>query len=62
MDLSAVDVGRFGVGEFGDLRLKKRGPGVIWLWQHRRGRAFWPWQVASGAARLVFGGFCVILP
>ena len=61
MDLDAVDVGRFEVGRFGDLRLQKRGPGVIrhlWL---RRGLAFWLWRTAGGAARSVLGDFCAIL-
>lgn len=59
MDLSSIDVGRFEVGNFGDLRLEKRGLGVIRFWRLHRDRAFWLWQVASGAARSGSGGFCV---
>lgn len=61
MDLASVDVGRFEVGNFGDLRLKKRGPGAIRFWRLRRGRAFWLWQVASGAAKSGLGDFCATL-
>ena len=62
MDISATDVGRFGIGRFGDLRLQKRGPGAIrhsWL---RRARAFLNWQAASGAEKPASGGFCITLP
>lgn len=61
MDLDAVDVGRFEVGRFGDLRLQKRGPGVIRHWWLRRGLAFWLCRMAGGAARSVSGDFCAIL-
>ena len=58
MDLASVDVGRFEVGGFGDLRLQKRGLGAIKFWRLRRDRAFWLWQVVSGVARSGLGGFC----
>ncbi len=32
MDLDAVDVVRFKVGHFGDLRLQRRGSGIIGRW------------------------------
>jgi len=60
MELKAVDVGRFGIGRFGDLRLQKRGLGAIRHWLFLPGRAFWSLQAGSGAARSVLGGFCAI--
>jgi hypothetical protein len=60
MDLDAVDVGRFEVGGFGDLRLQKRGPGVIRFWLRHLGRAFWLWRVAGGEGRSGSAGFCAI--
>ena len=57
MDLSSVDVDRFEVGRFGDLRLEKRGPGAIRLWWLRRVRAFWLWLAGSVVARSDLGGF-----
>lgn len=47
MDLDAVDVERFEIGRFGDLRLQKWGPGVIRHWWLRRGPAFWLWRMAG---------------
>jgi len=41
MSLSNIDVDRFSVGGFGDLRLLKRGPGVIVRWLKLPARAFW---------------------
>ena len=61
MDLDAVDVGRFEVGRFGDLRLQKRGPGAIRPWWLRRDLAFWLWRMDGGAARSALGDFCAIL-
>jgi hypothetical protein len=42
MEPSAVDIERFELGRFGDLRLQKRGPGAIGPWLRRPARAFWP--------------------
>ncbi len=44
MVLSYVDVERFLVGKFGDLRLQKRGPGVTVRWSRLPARAFWSLQ------------------
>ena len=60
MDLNAVDVGRFGIGRFGDLRLQKRGRGAMRHWLLHRGLAFWSLLAGSGAVRLDLGGFYVI--
>ena len=41
MSLFCVDVDRFSVGGFGDLRLQKRGLGAIRRLLGIRARAFW---------------------
>lgn len=41
MSLSGLEVNRFLVGGFGDLRLQKRGLGVIRRLLHILARAFW---------------------
>ena len=61
MDLASVDVERFELGRFGDLRLQKRGLGAIRFWRRRPGLAFWNWRAASDAAKLDLGGFYAIL-
>jgi hypothetical protein len=40
MELTALDVERYELGRFSDLRLQKRGPGVTVLWLHSPVRAF----------------------
>ena len=51
MSLSCVDVDRFSVGGFGDLRLQKRGPGAIRRWLRILAHAFWSLAAGSGVAR-----------
>ena len=41
MSLSSGEFERFSVGGFGDLRLQKRGPGVIMHLWRILARAFW---------------------
>ena len=41
MSLSRVEIDRFSVGGFGDLRLQKRGLGVIRRLLHILAHAFW---------------------
>ena len=45
MSLSCVEVDRFSVGGFGDLRLQKRGPGAIGRLFRIQAHAFWNLQV-----------------
>ncbi len=45
MSLSCADVDRFSVGGFGDLRLQKRGLGVIRRLLRILARAFWNLRV-----------------
>ena len=61
MDVDAVDVGRFEVGRFGDLRLEKRGPGAIRFWWRHPGLVFWLWQTVGGVARSGSDDFCATL-
>ena len=51
MGISDIEVGRFSVGGFGDLRLEKRGPGVMRRWLPIPVRVSWNCQAASGEAR-----------
>ena len=51
MSISDIEVRRFSVGEFGDLRLEKRGLGVMRRWLPIRARASWNCQAASDEAR-----------
>jgi len=44
MSLCCVDVERFRVGKFGDLRLQKRGRGVTVRLSRLPARAFWSLQ------------------
>jgi hypothetical protein len=57
LDLSLAELERFEVGDFGDTRLQKRGPGVISVSRCRRDRAFAHWRAENGAVRLDLGGF-----
>ncbi len=51
MGISDIEVRRFSVGGFGDLRLEKRGPGVMRSWLPIRAPVSWNCQAASGEAR-----------
>src|ERR1700722_16951201 len=62
MDLSAVDVERYGVGGFGDERLEKRGPCVTPRLSRALVRACARLPAAGGAPRLVSGAFCAMRP
>jgi hypothetical protein len=41
MELEAIDIDRYGIGRFGDLRLQKRWSSVIVLWLHHLAHAYW---------------------
>ena len=51
MGISDSEMRRFSVGAFGDLRLEKRGPGVMRRWLPIRALVSWNCQAASGEAR-----------
>ena len=58
MSLSCVDVDRFSVGGFGDLRLQKRGPGAIRRCLCIRAPAFWNLAAGCDVARLGLAVSC----
>jgi hypothetical protein len=60
MGISDIQVRRFSVGGFGDLRLEKRGLGVMRRWLPIRAPVSWNCQAASGGARSALVGFCAI--
>lgn len=61
MGIHGIELDRFSVGGFGDLRLEKRGPGVMRLWWPDRVRVFTSLLKAIGAVRSASGGFYAIL-
>jgi hypothetical protein len=61
MSLSCVEVDRFSVGGFGDLRLKKRGRGVIKRLWPILAHAFLNLAVGRGVGRLGLAVSCAIL-
>ena len=56
MSLSCVNVDRFSVGGFGDLRLQKRGRGAIMHWLRIRAAAFWNLVAGCDVARSGLAG------
>lgn len=56
MSLSCVNVDRFSVGGFGDLRLQKRGRGAIRHWLRIPVPAFWNLAAGCGVARSGLAG------
>jgi hypothetical protein len=58
MSLSCVEVDRFAVGGFGDLRLQKRGRGAIKHWLRVPAHAFWNLAEVCGVARSGLAGSC----
>jgi hypothetical protein len=61
MSLRCIDVERFRVGRFGNLRLQKGGRGVtVRLWR-LRARAFWSLQADRGVEKSGLAGSCAIL-
>ena len=51
MGINDLDMRRFSVGGFGDLRLEKRGLGVMRRWLPIRAPVSWNCQAASDEAR-----------
>ncbi len=51
MGISDIEVRRFSVGGFGDLRLEKRGRGVMRRWLPIRVPVSWNCHAASDEAR-----------
>ncbi len=58
MSLSCVNVDRFSVGGFGDLRLQKRGPGAIGHLLCILARAFWNLLAGCDVERSGSAGSC----
>jgi hypothetical protein len=57
MGINGIELKRFSVGRFGDLRLEKRGRGAMRRWWLGRAHVFMSLLKASGAARLALGDF-----
>ncbi|ASV84514.1 hypothetical protein CES85_3253 (plasmid) [Ochrobactrum quorumnocens] len=57
MGINGIELKRFSVGRFGDLRLEKRGRGAMRRWWLGQAHVFMSLLKASGAARLALGDF-----
>lgn len=60
MGINGIELERFSVGRFGDLRLEKRGHGATRRWWLGQAHVFMSLPKAIGVARLALGDFYAI--
>jgi len=60
MGVNGIELERFSVGRFGDLRLEKRGRGAMRRWLLGQAHVFMNLPKAIGAARLALDDFYAI--